>query len=156
MLNHYRSGKLTINIDETALNHTNYYYKLWQPITNSATYIQHQTPKRLSIIAAIDTDGRIYAATTFVNVDSDIIRIFILRLIHKLEAEHVDVQQDVLFLLDNAPYHTSGIVRRFFEAYELNVAWTAPYGYNSSPVERIFSRLKLGDLNESKIRLTGK
>ena len=61
--------------------------------------------------------------TTFANVDSDIIRIFILRLIHKLEADGLNVETEVLFLLDNASYHTSGIVRRFFEIYNLNIAW---------------------------------
>ena len=156
MINHHKTGKLTINIDETALTNTTFYHKLWQPIKQPATFIKHPSPKRLSIIAAIDTEGRIWATTTFANVDSDLIRIFILRLIHKLEADGLNVETEVLFLLDNASYHTSGIVRRFFEIYNLNIAWTAPYAYESSPVETLFSRLKRGELNENNIKLTGK
>ena len=102
------------------------------------------------------SEGRIWATTTFANVDSDVIRIFILRLIHKFEADGLSVETEVLFLLDNASYHTSGIVRRFFEIYNLNIAWTAPYAYESSPVETLFSRLKRSELNENNIKLTGK
>ena len=58
--------------------------------------------------------------------------------------------------MDNAPYHASDISRRFYASYKLTIAFTAPYAYESSPVETVFSILKRGELNEDNIRMTGK
>ena len=58
--------------------------------------------------------------------------------------------------MDNAPYHVSEISRRFYALYKLTIAFTAPYAYESSPIETVFSTLKRGELNEDHIRMTGK
>ena len=58
--------------------------------------------------------------------------------------------------MDNAPYHVGDTSRRFYESYKLTIAFTAPYAYESSPIETVFSTLKRGELNKDSIKLTGK
>ena len=58
--------------------------------------------------------------------------------------------------MDNAPYHVGDTSRKFYASYNLTIAFTAPYAYESSPIETVFSTLKRGELNQDSIKLTGK
>ena len=49
--------------------------------------------------------------------------------------------------MDNAPYHVGDTSRKFYASYNLTIAFTAPYAYESSPIETVFSTLKRGELN---------
>ena len=66
---------------------------------------------RLALIAALDTDGNVYFSLTHSNTDSDVMRLFILRLVNKLNLETPDWTSNSVLLLDNAKYHTSDETR---------------------------------------------
>ena len=59
------------------------------------------------MIAALDTDGRVWYTLTQVNTDSNIVTLFLHSLIETLDLESPGWQEDTVFLLDNAPYHSS-------------------------------------------------
>ena len=63
---------------------------------------------RLALIAALDTEGRIYFAVTHANTDSDVILSFMRRLDIMLSIETPDWKENSIVLLDGAKYHTSG------------------------------------------------
>ena len=59
------------------------------------------------MIAALDTDGRVWFSLAHANTNSDVIALFFLHLVKRLDAESPGWQEDTVFLLDNATYHKS-------------------------------------------------
>ena len=60
MLELMREGKRIINIDESWFNETNFTRQIWCPANSTATVPLAPVTHRLSLIAALDTEGRIY------------------------------------------------------------------------------------------------
>jgi len=60
MLEFLKSGKRIINIDETWLNQSNFVRKIWCPSKATATIPLRTINPSLSMIAALDNEGRIY------------------------------------------------------------------------------------------------
>ena len=58
-------------------------------------------------------------------------------------------------LLDNAPYHSSKLVREYFAHLGIRTMYTAPYSYSGVPIELYFAALKSTNLNPS-MQATGK
>ena len=67
-----------------------------------------------------------------------------------LDLETPGWQEDSLFLLDNAPYHTSEETRAAMKALGMRITYSAAYSYDAAPIETMFSQLKLGELNPEK------
>ena len=53
-----------LNVDESWLNQTNFQRKLWAPKGRPASIINKAVAPRISLIAALDTEGRIYYSLT--------------------------------------------------------------------------------------------
>ena len=87
MLELLDSGKRIINIDESWLNETNFTRMMWCPSTSAGTVTSKIVAPRLAIIAALDTDGRIYYTLTQTNTNSDVLMLFMRYLITLLDAE---------------------------------------------------------------------
>ena len=62
---------------------------------------------RLSLLLALDTNGRLYFSLNHVNTDSDVIKLFFFNFAEVLDAEDPEWRSNTVLLLDNAPYHTS-------------------------------------------------
>ena len=60
-----------------------------------------------------------------------------------------------MFLLDNAPYHTSEKTRTVTKALKMRVIYSGPYSYSAAPIELLFAGLKFGELNTESLG-TGK
>ena len=60
---------------------------------------------RVSVIAAIDTEGEIYMAMTQVNTDREVFGAFLTALVEKLKSKDANYTKNYVFLLDNAKYH---------------------------------------------------
>lgn len=58
-------------------------------------------------------------------------------------------------LLDGARYHTGDEIRGYLHKLQVHVIWSAPYSYAAAAIESLFSGLKLGELNPSRLP-TGK
>ena len=140
-------GRRIINVDETWLNDSTYYRKLWFPKGEVCSMPMMNISPRISVIAAIDNEGHVWLALTQCNTDSNVLLTFLKALMPRLDRELPGWQQETVWLLDGARYHTSPEMRGHFEALDLPVIFTAPYSYTSSPIERLFVALKLGELN---------
>ena len=60
-----------------------------------------------------------------------------------------------MILLDGAKYHTGIEIRDYMWKLEISVMWSAPYSYDTAPIELVFAHLKFGELNEEEFP-TGK
>ena len=73
-----------INIDETWLNQTDYRRMKWRERNSTNSIPLRGITPRISMIAAIDTDGRVYFTLTQVNTDANVFVLFLKRLFDKL------------------------------------------------------------------------
>ena len=64
MLPLLEAGRRIINVDESWLNGTRFLRRTWAPTDAAATFTDKQVAPRISLIAALDTDGRIWCALT--------------------------------------------------------------------------------------------
>jgi len=110
---------------------------------------------RLSLIAALDTEGRAYFSLTQVNTDQYVMLVFLRHLVKTLDQERPGWRADTIILLDGARYHTGGDIREYLHKMQLQVIWSAPYSYSTAPIELLFGGLKFGELNPEKLP-TGK
>jgi len=69
MLEFLKSGKRIINIDETWLNQSNFVRKIWCPSKSTATIPLKSINPSLSMIAALDNEGRIYFSLNHSSTD---------------------------------------------------------------------------------------
>ena len=102
---------------------------------------------RISLIAALDTEGRAYYSLTQANTDSKVLLVFLQHLAEKLDSERPGWRADTYILLDGARYHTGEEIREYLHKMQLNVIWSAPYSYSTVPIELLFAGLKFGELN---------
>ena len=128
-------GKRIINIDETWLPHLDFRCKKWRQRGEQNTVSTKSLAHRVNMIAALDTDGRLYLSLTQFNTDSDVMLMFLSRLAHLLSQEKSDWRKDTYWLLDNAPYHRSKEVRKHLLALGVKVILSGQYAYEAAPVE---------------------
>ena len=73
-------GTRVINIDESWISETEYSRRMWCSPKAPATITDKSINPRLALIAALDSDGKIYFALTHAITDSDVIASFLKRL----------------------------------------------------------------------------
>ena len=61
-----------------------------------------QVAPRISLLLALDTDGKMWSALTQANTDADVMLLFLRHLIRRLDQESPGWEEDTIFLLDNA------------------------------------------------------
>ena len=155
MLDLLRNRKRILNIDETWINDTNYTRMMWCPPQTPATMTTRPISYRISMIAALDTEGCIYYSLTQANTDSDVMMIFLIHLVEQLNLDRPSWRDETILLLDGAKYHTGSQVREYMRKLELEVIWSGPYSYSTAPIETVFAALKFGELNPDR-KGTGK
>ena len=68
------------------------------------------------MIAALDTDGRVWFALSHANTDSDVMAAFLKHLSMTLDLEDTGWRENTVLLWDNASYHSSAetmsVIRR--------------------------------------------
>ena len=80
MLPLLESGRRIIDIDESWLNGTRFLRKMWVPAGTPCTITDKQVQPRISVIAALDTEGKIWCSLTQANTDADVMCLFIRKL----------------------------------------------------------------------------
>ena len=148
-------GVRIINIDETWLNETSFIRRTWAPRDGSCNAKLNSVAPRLSMIAAMDTEGRVWFSLSHSNTDSNVMITFLHHLVEVLDNETPGWKESSWLVHDNAPYFTCEETRAAVKAMGLNMTFSAPYSYSAAPIETLFSALKLGELNTDK-QLTGK
>ena len=155
MLPLLESGKRIINVDESWINQTKFLRRIWAPTDAAGTYSFKQVAPRISLIVALDTEGRIWFALTQANTDTDIMTTFLNYLKRELDLQEPGWEETSTILLDNAKWHSNVEMKERLAKMQLPVIYSAPYSYTTAPVEKIFAALKLGELNPEKLP-TGK
>ena len=64
MLPLLQSGRRIINVDESWLNGTRFLRRVCAPADAAGTFTDKQVAPRISLIAALDTDGRMWCSLT--------------------------------------------------------------------------------------------
>ena len=155
MLPLLESGKRVINVDESWLNMTRRLRKVWVQKEARSTFPEKQVQPRISLLLAIDTEGRMWCSLTQANTDTNVMTLFLQHLKRQLDMESPGWEQSSYILLDNAAWHSNPEMKTRLAKMELPIIYSAPYSYSTAPVERAFAALKLGDLNPDRLP-TGK
>ena len=74
-------GKRIINVDQSWLNQTRFLRKIWVPPNSTGSVKEKQVAPRISLLAALDTEGRIWCSLTQANTDADVMTLFLRYLI---------------------------------------------------------------------------
>ena len=155
MIKLLQCGYRILNIDESWLNQTNFTRQIWCPPQTPATVTQRPISQRISLIAAIDTDGKVYYSLTQSNTDQNVMLVFLTHLVNVLDEESERWRSNTIILLDGARYHTGKDFCEYMRRLNLNVIWSGPYSFSAAPIETVFATLKFGELN-TKNESTGK
>ena len=70
-----------------------------------------QVQPRLSLLAALDTDGKIWAALTQANTDADVMTMFLRHLVRELDRDDPLWATKSTILIDNAAWHTNPVIK---------------------------------------------
>ena len=100
-------GKRIINIDETWLNETRFIRKVWAQKTGDGNTRLNAISPRLSMIAALDTNGKVGFCLSHANTDSDAMDLILRHLTTELDVDSPGWSEDTIILWDNATYHAS-------------------------------------------------
>ena len=78
-------GFRIFNIDESWINEVDFQRRKWHDRTESNSLPRKTVSPRLSLLAAIDTEGSLYMAITTVNTTSEVVCLFVKQLVNALE-----------------------------------------------------------------------
>jgi len=147
LLTQLKNQTRCLNIDETWINQGDMRHMKWRRRGQTNSISDKAIQPRLSVIAAIDTEGESYMSLSIANTDEDTFRLFVSKLAKKLDQDRPGWKEDTIVLLDNAPYHGSQKTREYFAHNGIRTMYTAPYSYGGSPIELYFAALKSTNLN---------
>ena len=102
---------------------------------------------RISVIAAMDTEGDVYACLTQVNTESSMMKMYLTQLAGQLDLDRPDWRSNTVILLDGAKYHINDEVIGHLSRLKMPVIFTGPRSYDACPCELLFAHLKKVDLN---------
>lgn len=77
MMNLLITKKRVINIDESWIGETSFIRKTWSERFGDGNTLLNTVSPRLSLIAAIDTEGHIWFTLSHANTDSNMIALFL-------------------------------------------------------------------------------
>ena len=113
MLDLLAEGKRVLNVDESWLNETSFTRRIWCPADAAGTVPLRTMSPRISLIAALDTEGCVYFSLTQTNTDQHVMLVFLRHLAGKLDEETPGWREDTVLLLDGATYHTGEEIRDY-------------------------------------------
>ena len=73
--------------------------------------------------------------------------LFFIELIKTLENLRPGFRKDHVFVLDNASWHKSNKVLKFFKEQQLPIMFTGSYSYDAGAGELLFAAFKSADIN---------
>ena len=100
-------GKRVINIDESWINETSFIRRTWAEKGGQGNTLKNAIQPRISMISALDTDGNVWFTVSQSNTNSKTMVLFLNSLATALSRDLPGWQEDTVFLLDNAAYHSS-------------------------------------------------
>ena len=107
---------------------------------------------RLSLILALDTDGKIFFSLSQANNNSNTLILFFQQLVIKLNELRPGWRKNHIFQLDNASYHKSESIIEYFETQKIPIIFSGPHSYDAAPTELCFASLKSVNLNPDDVK----
>lgn len=129
------------------MNETSFIRKVWAGKKGEGNTSLNPITPRLSMIAALDTNGTVWFCLSHASTDSNVIALFLKHLTDALDVDSPGWCDETVFLWDNAPYHSSSETIKIVNKLGIQVIFSGPYSYSAAPIETLFSGLKLGELN---------
>ena len=77
MLELLQAGKKVVNLDETWINESSFVRKTWAPKDGKSNAALNTVIPRISMLAALDMDGRVWFALSHAATDSNMIALFL-------------------------------------------------------------------------------
>ena len=90
MLGLVDEGYIILNVDQSWLNMLDFRHRKWVVKDQRNSLAFKQVKPRLSVLAAIDTQGSVYMALTMSITDSDVLCLFLKELFAKIELGRYD------------------------------------------------------------------
>ena len=87
MLELLERGTRIVNVDESWVNELDFARRKWHRRGESNSLPRGTVSPRLSVLAAIDTDGRVFMALSTSNTTSEVVCLFVSQLVELLEEE---------------------------------------------------------------------
>ena len=103
------------------------------------------------MLLALDSTGQSYLTLTQSNSNSSIMELFVRGLVKKLDAQDVNWRDYMVFLLDNAPYHTSNDTLETMKSLNVPLLFFGPHSYDAAPCELWYGWFKTADINPNRI-----
>ena len=79
----------------------------WRPRGSTNSIARKLMVPRISMIVALDTDGKVFLSLTQSNTNAMIMEIFIRQLVNKLNKRDPAWRKNSVIMMDNAAYHTT-------------------------------------------------
>ena len=149
------STRVILNFDESWIDHMDCRYRKWGLIGSPNSISKKQVHPRVTMIMAIDTLGNLYSSYTQVNTDSLVISMYLRELVKQLDKDRPKWRDNTVVLLDNAKWHTAGLVLDTMSELRVPVMFLPPHAYKVAPIEMLFAAIKAKDLNPAHHK-TGK
>ena len=102
---------------------------------------------RITMFAAIDTEGEVYFSLIQSNTNNRVMEIFLRQMVLKLDSEDADWRSNTVVLHDNAPYATSESSLELMEGLKIPMLFTGPHSYDAAAIELLFAAFKSDDVN---------
>ena len=160
---------MVLNIDETWLGMSDFRRTKWALPNSTNSVAQLQIVPRISMIAALDTNGQVFFSLVQANSNSEVMEIFFNELVKRLDADRPGWRKTHVILLDNAPCkyilfgiltffkidHKSADTLKLFQQLNITIIFTGPHSYDAAPCELLFAAFKSVDVNPRHVP-TGK
>ena len=102
------------------------------------------------MIVGVDTEGKVILSLSQSNSNGEMMKLFFVNLVRRLDEENSKWRNSTIILLDNASYHVSQQTLNVFEELRIPILFTGPHSYDGSAVELWFAAFKRADINPRK------
>jgi len=97
------SKKIILNVDETWLGMSDFRQTKWALPYSTNSIAQLQIVPRITMIAAMDTNGKVFYSLIQANNNSEVMEVFFIHLVKRLDAEREGWRKTHVIMMDNAP-----------------------------------------------------
>ena len=107
--------KIIMHVKETWLGMSDFRRRKWRPHRHTNSVAKLPLAPRVSMIVGLDTKGEVFVTLSQANTNTNNMILFFTELIRILEDLRPGFRKNHVFLLDNASWHKSNKIMKFFE-----------------------------------------
>ena len=123
--------KVIMHVDQTWLGMSDFRRCKWRQHRHTNSVRKLVIQPRVSMIVGLDTKGEVFLTLSQANTNGDNMKLFFSELIRKLDVLRPGWKKNHVLLLDNASWHRSKKVQKYFEDHQLPIMYTGSYSYDA-------------------------